>query len=168
MRVSPWVNLERVKVLAQGLSGGRLAVLGLEHPAFWSVTWSLNCWATDAHRLLSQSANVLFQMFSFIYLLCYLRCLLFCKVINNCEEESRERVCALQRAVAELELKLMKLQQRNERLEHRIEKLRLEKMNLRDTLKQVLRSTNKTSIHLLKNRTNLHACFSPFSLLFRK
>lgn len=63
--------------------------------------------------------------------------LLFCEVVSSCEEESQGRMCALQRGVAELELKLMKLQQRNERLEHRIEKLRLEKMNLRDTLKQV-------------------------------
>lgn len=55
----------------------------------------------------------------------------------------------MQKAVAELELKLMNLQQRNQRLEHRIEKLRLEKMNLRDTLKQVS-FTNKTLIQLEK------------------
>lgn len=67
----------------------------------------------------------------------------------RCEEESKERVYTMQKAVAELELKLMKLQQRNQRLEHRIEKLRLEKMNLRDTLKQVS-FTNKTLIHLEK------------------
>lgn len=56
---------------------------------------------------------------------------------SSCEEESQKRVGSMQRAVAELELKLMKLQQRNERLEHRVERLRLEKSNLRDTLKQV-------------------------------
>ncbi|XP_058248634.1 centrosome-associated protein CEP250 isoform X1 [Hemibagrus wyckioides] len=59
------------------------------------------------------------------------------QMMIGCEEESKERVYTMQKAVAELELKLIKLQQRNQRLEHRIEKLRLEKMNLRDTLKQV-------------------------------
>lgn len=72
-----------------------------------------------------------------MFAVCYLLCLLFCKSVNSCEEESQKRVCSLQKAVAELELKLMKLQKRNEQLEHRIENLRLEKMTLRDTLKQV-------------------------------
>lgn len=68
--------------------------------------------------------------------------------MNSCEEESQKRVCSLQKTVAELELKLIKLQKRNEQLEHRIENLRLEKMSLQDTLKQVgSGKLTNTSLH---------------------
>ncbi|XP_026766813.3 centrosome-associated protein CEP250 [Pangasianodon hypophthalmus] len=83
------------------------------------------------------------------------------QVVSSCEEESQERVCALQRAVAELELKLMKLQQRNERLEHRIEKLRLEKMNLRDTLKQVELEREKLRCQLSQSDGEVQDCSNP-------
>ncbi|MCJ8732163.1 hypothetical protein PDJAM_G00207900 [Pangasius djambal] len=83
------------------------------------------------------------------------------QVVSNCEEESQGRVCALHRAVAELELKLMKLQQRNERLEHRIEKLRLEKMNLRDTLKQVELEREKLRCHLSQSDAEIQDCSNP-------
>lgn len=49
---------EMNKGLAQESKSGSLVELGLE-PTFWSVTYRLNQWATTAHRLLPQSANVL-------------------------------------------------------------------------------------------------------------
>ncbi|XP_053482318.1 centrosome-associated protein CEP250 isoform X2 [Ictalurus furcatus] len=82
------------------------------------------------------------------------------QVVSSCEEESQGRMCALQRGVAELELKLMKLQQRNERLEHRIEKLRLEKMNLRDTLKQVELEREKLRCQLSQSDAELQEFIS--------
>ncbi|KAF7709785.1 hypothetical protein HF521_016635 [Silurus meridionalis] len=77
------------------------------------------------------------------------------------EEESQGRVCALQRAVAELELKLVKLQQRNERLEHRNDKLRLEKTNLRDALNQFVLEREKMRCQLSQTDAEIQDYSSP-------
>uniref|UniRef100_A0A4W4H5B0 Si:dkey-230p4.1 n=1 Tax=Electrophorus electricus TaxID=8005 RepID=A0A4W4H5B0_ELEEL len=62
---------------------------------------------------------------------------------GRCGEEvepssaAEERLCAMQRAVAQLELQQRELQQRNRHLEQHIQRLKTERQHLRDTLKQV-------------------------------
>ncbi|XP_076858226.1 uncharacterized protein LOC143512138 isoform X2 [Brachyhypopomus gauderio] len=57
-------------------------------------------------------------------------------VEGRCVEEA-ERLCSMQRAVAQLELQQTELQKRTRHLEQHVQKLKTQRQHLRDTLKQV-------------------------------